>query len=175
VGDHQEARESCLSRAFCRIFNQCAADAMSHCMGFDEEVVELGILPGRPPGGEPEEPAAAIGGDADAARGQGGGINAEDVGVCIEVRRVLRPDVGRTAVDLLERVSLVLAGRADAGQRRTLRQVVGQLTGSFFSWLRKAPTTGSGLPASLISGKRFSVSSKRIRSSSRARAAPRQK
>jgi hypothetical protein len=138
VGDHQEARESCLSRAFCRIFNQCAADAMSHCVGFDEEV-------------------------------------AEDVGVCIEVRRVLRPDVGRTAVDLLERVSLVLAGRADAGQRRTLRQVVGQLTGSFFSWLRKAPTTGSGLPASLISGKRFSVSSKRIRSSSRARAAPRQK
>ena len=48
-------------------------------------------------------------------------------------------------------------------------------TGSVFSWFRKGDSTTVGLPASSIAGKRASVSSSRIFSSSRASAVPRQK
>jgi hypothetical protein len=48
-------------------------------------------------------------------------------------------------------------------------------TGSVRSWFTKPETTYCGLPASCMPGKRRSVSSNRIRSSSRASAVPRQK
>ncbi len=48
-------------------------------------------------------------------------------------------------------------------------------TGKVFSWLMKGDSATLGVPASSIAGNRASVSSKRIRSSSRASAAPRQK
>jgi hypothetical protein len=48
-------------------------------------------------------------------------------------------------------------------------------TGSVLSWLMKADSTVNGLPTISILGKRASVSSKRMRSSRRASAVPKQK
>jgi len=81
------------SRAARRIVDECATDAMSHRVWFDEEVVEFGVVPCGSPGGESEEMAAGIDRDADAAGGECAHVDAEDAGVGVEVGPVLGPDV----------------------------------------------------------------------------------
>src|SRR5262249_20418407 len=89
VRDHQEAYEAGMTRTLGGVVNECGADAVAHRTGFDEQILEFSVLPAAPPAGEAEGVAVGVEGDAHAARGDRCGIDAEDVGVCIEVPYVL--------------------------------------------------------------------------------------
>src|SRR5204863_1362700 len=92
-----------------------------------------------------------------------------------EAERLLQ--LGREGLELARdeyRLAQTHSGSVLAGAHARGRQPA-SLTGRVLSWLMKGDSTYTGSPASSTSGKRLSVSSRRMRSSRRASAVPRQK
>ncbi len=93
MGNDQQSRVPGLTGMPHGVMKECAADSTSHRLRLNEEVDEFRIVLDRAPAGESKNLAAVIDGDADTTGCECLAVGTEDVGIGVEVRSVLGPDV----------------------------------------------------------------------------------